>query len=75
MEEDIKFFYTHDDAMLKVDPILRHIYPDHGYNTISHRIRVLHELQRLLAGTGHHITLTRCVQVSSGLEGLENPEW
>jgi hypothetical protein len=28
MEEDIKNVYTHDDAMLKVDPILSHIYPD-----------------------------------------------
>jgi hypothetical protein len=28
MEEDIKNVYTHDDAMLKVDPLLRHIYQD-----------------------------------------------
>jgi hypothetical protein len=74
MEEDIKNVYTHDDAMLKVDPILRHIYPDHVYNTDSHRIRVLHELQSLLAGTGHLKALTRCIQVSSGVEGHENPK-
>jgi hypothetical protein len=36
MEEDIKNVYTHEDAMLKVDPILRHIYPDHVYNMVSH---------------------------------------
>jgi hypothetical protein len=35
MEEDIKNVYTHDDTMLKVDPILRHIYSDHVYNTVS----------------------------------------
>jgi hypothetical protein len=35
MEEDIKNVYTHDDAMLKVDPLLRHIYRDHVYNTVS----------------------------------------
>jgi hypothetical protein len=36
MEEDIKNVYTHDNAMLKVDPILRHIFSDHVYNTVSH---------------------------------------
>jgi hypothetical protein len=60
--------------MLKVDPILRHIYLDHVYNMVSYRIRVLHELQSILTGTDHHKALTHCVQVSSGLEGLENPE-
>jgi hypothetical protein len=35
MEEDIKNVYTHEDAMLNVDSILRHIYPDHVYNTAS----------------------------------------
>jgi hypothetical protein len=35
IEEDIKNVYTHDDAMLKVDPLLRHIYRDHVYNTVS----------------------------------------
>jgi hypothetical protein len=44
MEEDIKNVCPHDDAMLKVDPILRHIYLYHLYNTVSRRIRVLHEL-------------------------------
>jgi Sec7-like guanine-nucleotide exchange factor len=29
MEEDIKNVYTHDDVMLKVDTLLRHIYLDH----------------------------------------------
>jgi hypothetical protein len=66
MEEDIKNVYTHDDAMLKVDPILRHIYPDHVYNTVSHRIGVFHELQILLAGTGHCKALTCYIQVSWG---------
>jgi hypothetical protein len=75
MEEDIKNVYTHDDAMLKVDPILRHIYPDHVYNIVSHRIRVLHELQRLLAGIGHRKALTCCVQVSSGVDLLPASCW
>jgi hypothetical protein len=70
MEEDIKNVYTHDDAMLKVDPILRHIYLDHVYNMVSHLIRVLHELQSLLAGIGHRKALTCCVQVSLGIEGF-----
>jgi hypothetical protein len=74
MHEDIKNVYTHDDTMLKVDPILRHIYLDHVYNMVSHRIRVLHELQSLLTGTSHCKALTHPVQVSSGVEGLENPE-
>jgi hypothetical protein len=74
MEEDIKNVYTHNDAILKVDPILRHIYLDHVYNVVSRRIRVLHEHQRLLTGTGHRKALTHCVQVISGVEGLENPK-
>jgi hypothetical protein len=74
MEEDIKNVYTHDDAILKVDPLLRHINLNHVYNTVSHQIRVLHELEGLLAGTGHRKALTRCVQVSSRVEGLENPD-
>jgi hypothetical protein len=74
MEEDIKNVYMHDDAMLKVDPLLRHIYRDHVYNTVSHQSRVLHELQGLLTGTGCCKVVTRCIQVSSGVEGLENPE-
>jgi hypothetical protein len=74
MEEDIKNVYTHDTAMLKVDPLLRHIYRDHVYNTISHQSRVLHKLHGLLAGIGHCKATTCCVQVSSGVEGLENPE-
>jgi hypothetical protein len=74
MEEDIKNVYTHDDAMLKVNRLLRHIYRDHIYNTVSHQSRVLYELQGLLAGTGHCKAITRCVQVSSGVEGLENSE-
>jgi hypothetical protein len=60
--------------MLKVDPLLRHIYLDHVYNTVSRPSRVLHELQSLLAGTGHRKAVTGCVQVSSGVQGLENPE-
>jgi hypothetical protein len=44
MEEDIKNVYIHDDAMLKVDPPLRHIYLNHVYNTVSHQSRVLHKL-------------------------------
>jgi hypothetical protein len=74
MEEDIKNVYTQDDAMLKVDPLLRHIYQDHVYNTVSLQSRVLHKLQALLAGTGHRKAISRCIQVSSGVEGLENPK-
>jgi hypothetical protein len=70
MEEDIKNVYTHDDAMLKVDPLLRHIYRGHVYNTVSR----VNELQGLLAGTSHRKIITHCIQVSSGVEGLENPE-
>jgi hypothetical protein len=62
MEEDIKNVYTHDDAILKVDRLLRHIYQDHVSNTVSHQSRVLHKLQ-----------LAAYVQISSGVEGLENP--
>jgi hypothetical protein len=36
MEEDIKNVYTHENAMLKVAPLLRHIYRDHVYNTVSY---------------------------------------
>jgi hypothetical protein len=60
--------------MLKVNPLQRHIYPDNVYNMVSRQSRVLHELQGLLAGTGHRKAITDCVQVSSGVEGLENPE-
>jgi hypothetical protein len=74
MEEDIKILYTHDDAMLKVDPLLRHIYPNHVYNTVNHQSRVLHELQGLLADTSHRKTITHYAQVSSRVERLENPE-
>jgi hypothetical protein len=73
-EEDIKNVYIHDDAMLKLDPLLRHIYMDHVYNTVSRKTRVLHELQGLLAGTSHHKAITRYIQVSSRVEGLENTE-
>jgi hypothetical protein len=61
MKEEIKIVYTHDDALLKVDPLLRHIYRDHVYNMISCQRRVIHELQGLLAGTGHCKALIRCV--------------
>jgi hypothetical protein len=61
MEEDIKNVYTHDDAMLKVDPLLRHIYRDHVYNMVNHQSRVLHELQGLLVGTGCRKVITSCV--------------
>jgi hypothetical protein len=74
MEEDIRNVYTHDDAMLKLDPLLRHIYRDHVYNTVNHQSGVLHELQGLLTGIGHHKAIPHCVQVSSRVEGLENPE-
>jgi hypothetical protein len=36
MEEDIKNVYTHENAMLKVAPLLRHIYRDHVYNTVRY---------------------------------------
>jgi hypothetical protein len=74
MEEDNKNVYTHDNAMLKVDPILRHIYLDHVYNVVNCRIKVLHELQRLLTSIGRRKALTHCIQVSSGVEGHENPK-
>jgi hypothetical protein len=73
MEEDINNVYKHNDAMLKVDPLLRHIFWDHVYNMVSHQSKILHELEGLLADTGHRKALTRCVQVSSAVEGLENP--
>jgi tagatose-1,6-bisphosphate aldolase non-catalytic subunit AgaZ/GatZ len=44
VEEDIKNVYRHDHAILKVAPRLRHIYREHGYDTVSHQSRVLHEL-------------------------------
>jgi hypothetical protein len=69
MEEDIKNVYTHDDAMLKVDPLLRHIYRDHVYNTVNHQSRVLRELQGLLSGAGHRKAVTYCIQVISGGRG------
>jgi hypothetical protein len=73
MEEDIKNVYSHDNAMLKLDPLLRHIYRDHVYNTVSRQSIVLHELQGLLTSTDHRKVITHCVQVSSGVERLENP--
>jgi hypothetical protein len=74
MEEDIKNVYKHDNVMLKVASLLRHMYRDHVYNTVSHQGIVFHELQALLVGKGCHKAVTRCVQVSSGAEGHENPE-
>jgi hypothetical protein len=74
MKEDIKNIYTHDDAMLKVNRLLRHIYQHHAYNTVSHQSRVIHRLQGLLTDTGHRKAITRCVQISSGVEGPKNPE-
>jgi hypothetical protein len=74
MEGDIKNVYTYDNAILKVAPLLRHIYRDHVYNTVSHQSKVLHELQGLHIGIGHCKAITRCVHVSSGVEGLENLE-
>jgi hypothetical protein len=73
-EEDITNVYIHDNAMLKVDPLLRHIYLDHVYNTVSRQSRVLHELQGLLAGIGCCKAITGYVQVSSGVQGHDNPE-
>jgi hypothetical protein len=74
MEEDIENVYRHDDAMLKVDPLLRHIYRDHVYNMVNLQRRVLHEVQGHLVGIGHRKAVTRYVQVNSGIEGLKNPE-
>jgi hypothetical protein len=56
--------------MLKVTLLLRHIYHEHVYDTVSHQSRVLHELQSLLVGIGHRKAITRYVQVDSGVEGL-----
>jgi hypothetical protein len=70
MEKDIKNVYTHDNAMLKVAPLQRHIYPDHVYNTVSRQSRVLHELQGLLVSTHHRKDVTHSVQVGLGVEGL-----
>jgi hypothetical protein len=50
------------------------MYRHHVYNTASHQSGVLHKLQSLFVGTGRHKTVTRNVQVGSGVEGLENPE-
>jgi hypothetical protein len=72
MEEDIKNVYRHDHAMLKVAPLLRHIYRDHVYDTVSHQSRVLHELEDHLVGTGHRKAITHCIQVGSGVQGLQN---
>jgi uncharacterized protein (UPF0305 family) len=72
MEEDIKNVYSHDNAMLKLDPLLRHINWAHVYNTVSYQSRLFHELQGLLGGTSHRKAITRCVQVGSGVEGLDN---
>jgi hypothetical protein len=74
MEEDIKNVYRHDNAMLKVVPLLRHMYRDHVYNTVSRQSRVLHELQGLLVDTGRYKVITHYVQVGSGVEVVENPE-
>jgi hypothetical protein len=60
--------------MLKVAPLLSHMYRDHAYNMVSRQSRVLHKLQGLLVGTGHCKAIARYVQVSLGVEGLENPE-
>jgi hypothetical protein len=60
--------------MLKVAPLLRHIYQNHVSDTINHHSRVLHELQGLLIGTGHRKAFICCIQVGSGVERLENPE-
>jgi hypothetical protein len=59
--------------MLKVAPLLRHIYQDHVYDTVSRQSRLIHELQGLLIGIGHREAINCCIQVSSGVEGLENP--
>jgi hypothetical protein len=48
--------------MLKVDPLLRHI-----YDMVSHQSQVLHELEGLLVGTCHCKVVTRCIQVNSGV--------
>jgi hypothetical protein len=74
MEEDIKKVYRLDNATLRFVPLLLYMYRHHLYNMVSRESRVLHELQALLVGTGHRKALTRNVQVSTGVEGLENPE-
>jgi hypothetical protein len=74
IEEDINNIYRHDNAMLKVAPLLRHMYRDHVYSMVNYPSRVLHELQGLLVGTGHHKAITRCMQVNSRVERRENPE-
>jgi hypothetical protein len=73
MEEGIKNVYRHDHTMLIVDPLIRHIYRDHFYDTVSHQSRVLNELEGLLVGTCRRKAITRYVQVSLGVEGLQNP--
>jgi hypothetical protein len=36
--------YRHDHAILKIAPLLRHIYREHVYDTVSRQSRVLHDL-------------------------------
>jgi hypothetical protein len=74
MEEDIKNVYRHVYEMLKVALLLRHIYWEHVYDMVSRQSRVLHELWSLLISTSHRKAITHCIQVGSGVEGLQNPE-
>jgi hypothetical protein len=60
--------------MLKVALLLRHIYREYLYDIVSCQSRVLQELQSLLVGTSCYKALTRCIQVGSGVEGLQNLE-
>jgi hypothetical protein len=53
--------------------LLLYMYWHHLYNTVSRQSRVLHELEALLVSTGHRKAITHNVQVSMGVEGLENP--
>jgi hypothetical protein len=74
MEVDIRNIYGPDNAMLTIAPLLIHMYQDHVYNTVSRQSRVLRELQGILLGTCHCKAVIHCVQVSLGVEGLENIE-
>jgi hypothetical protein len=74
MKEGIKKVYRHDNATLRVVPLLLYMYKHHLYNTVSRQNGVLHKLQALLVSIGHRKAITRNVQVGMGVEGLENPE-
>jgi hypothetical protein len=66
----LELFYRHNHIMVNAFLFLRHIYREHLYNLACHHSRVLHELGRLLFGTGHREALAYHIQVGSGVEGL-----